>query len=908
MPSRNVGELVYSLEADASGVGSTISRTESSLGGLGKKFRSTGLAGKAAMGVAAAGVAGLGAAVVSGVKKAKRFEQQMSDVRTIIGDNDVAINQLKGGINDMVGEIPQTREDLGASAYKIFSSGITDTSNALKTLEASGKLATAGLSSTEEATNLLTTAIQAFDKNAADATEVANTLFLAVRNGKTTVSQLSQSFGEVASSAGAAGIKLRDVQAATAALTVAGFSTSKAQQRLKTVFLELTETGGTLDKNLRKNGASLAQLKEAVDKNIESGNGFVGGLEEMQDELGLTDKEFRNLFSRSEAGEAVFSLLNSVTGDYKRTLQDTKKDVDALALAFETQADTTENQLIMAQENLNVTLSELGATILPEVNDALQSFNDTMDRLGIGTESAENKIERYSNQLKVLKGFQDDAKDSSIDLTDAQLQNAVAALETKIANEKLKKEQSDLADKVQKTTEKFMDQYTTLGVFTPFLGTVRQGFDFAKRGAKELGFELPKINNPLGIFNQKSKETKEVTKENEDALSSVTEKISKLKEGIKKNNKEKDKDKESWESHGDSVEDAAEKFKDVQKEIGNLTERLRDERAKIQDELEQLNKEFTEKTQELEDELESQFESMAESGAEIVVDAEEKVSEITQEIKEKQEEINKLRAEEDTDQERVKSIQSNIDKLKEEKKEQKDIIESSKGFDERQQERRKKIREELKGLGINAEDIGLGIVSGNLEGKIKEERRKRELNEFEQFERQEVQKLQKIINRFTTEFQLLDEKKEKQKTREEQITKIISDETKKRKKDYKSLIDKIEEWSRSAADAVEELIAKQEEAAGLAEDAGAVSQESKPQFAQGGLVGSRGGEVHPGEYVIPANMVKNMSGLIGGLEGMRTGEVDKSRVFNVEQNFNGSKPDPLEMKMGAREMLWEFDK
>ena len=134
-----------------------------------------------------------------------------------------------------------------ASLYQVRSAGI-DAGDAMAVLESSAKLGVAGLGTTEEATNLLTTAFNNFADDAHNADAIANLLFKTVKAGKTTVAELTQAFGDLAPIAKAAGVSLEEVLASTAALTTTGLKTSVAQNKLKALFDEMTRSEGKLAK------------------------------------------------------------------------------------------------------------------------------------------------------------------------------------------------------------------------------------------------------------------------------------------------------------------------------------------------------------------------------------------------------------------------------------------------------------------------------------------------------------------------------------------------------------------------------------------------------------------------------------------------------------------------------------
>ena len=78
-----------------------------------------------------------------------------------------------------------------------------------------------------------------------------------------------------------------------------------------------------------------------------------------------------------------------------------------------------------------------------------------------------------------------------------------------------------------------------------------------------------------------------------------------------------------------------------------------------------------------------------------------------------------------------------------------------------------------------------------------------------------------------------------------------------------------------------------------------------PQFHKGGYVAT-GGEVHAGEYVIPANMVSKYSGLIKALEGVRTGGAGSTTNNNI--TMNNAINEQIDMDAVLKNMSFELNK
>ena len=183
---------------------------------------------------AATAIAALGVIMTkTAIQNAVRFEQSLANINTLYDDGGASVKKLGEGIKKLLKEVPKSPEDLGASAYAIVSAGINDASEALEVLEASGKLAVAGLGETAEATDIVTSAINSFGIDANQANSVANSFFLAVKNGKTTVSELARGFGQVAPLANSLGVSFEELISTTAAMTTSGLKASIAYTQVR---------------------------------------------------------------------------------------------------------------------------------------------------------------------------------------------------------------------------------------------------------------------------------------------------------------------------------------------------------------------------------------------------------------------------------------------------------------------------------------------------------------------------------------------------------------------------------------------------------------------------------------------------------------------------------------------------
>lgn len=296
---------------------------------------------------------------------AAEFEKSISNINTLYDDAGQSVAALEKGIKQLVKTLPISPNELGSAAYQIVSAGITDTAEAMKVLEASGKLAVAGLATTAESADILTSAVNTFRMEGLEANQIADILFKTVKSGKTTIAELAQSFGATAPTVAEAGVKLADFQAATAALTTTGLPASQAQQSLRQAIA-----------GLLKPTSEMQKLFEVI--NVKDGRELIATSENLQEVFAkLRDASISNNLSLEEAVgsveslTAVYGLTGSVADAYASTLDQLAGGTQKLDQAFLKQQGTMSAQWMLVKNQLNVAMADLGARVFPLVIDAV---------------------------------------------------------------------------------------------------------------------------------------------------------------------------------------------------------------------------------------------------------------------------------------------------------------------------------------------------------------------------------------------------------------------------------------------------------------------------------------------------------------------------------------------------------
>jgi len=259
-----------------------------------------------------------------------------------------------------------------------------------------------------------------------------------------------------------------------------------------------------------------------------------------------------------------------------------------------------------------------------------------------------------------------------------------------------------------------------------------------------------------------------------------------------------------------------------------------------------LNKELSGAFDEFGKSLEDTVQETTNGLAEITIKAEEEAENLRQSIK------NADSSDERSD-------------LKDQLAEVQTVLDAREGYEERHAERVLQIRAKLEDAGIDPDSAGLESLTNqrDLEAEIEEQKRVASLDEFTRFEEQQNLKLISLTDNFIAETTLLKEKIATQEKLEGDLTAFLQSTNASRTQAVVSFVDTSIAKYQSMGVELKKLIALQGQLGG----GGA----SKPQFHTGGYVDGRGGDVHAGEYVMPASMVRSMPQLVSQLEGMRGG-------------------------------------
>jgi TP901 family phage tail tape measure protein len=317
--------------------------------------------------LAPAAIIGLGALAVGAnkaVTDANGLAIGLREVVTLTGDTGDAANATFGEFSTLVADLSKefgiAQSVLTGGLYQALSAGVPK-DNALEFMQVASQAAIAGVTDVETAVDGLTTIVNAFGLDTEEAQAVADSMFAAVKGGKTTFEELSASLFNVGPAAAAAGVSFEEVNAAIATMTAAGVPTAQATTQIRAAMVGLQKPSKELDAIFQSLGYDSAQLA------IESeGLGFA--LDAVKDASGGSNGQLQTLLGSVEAVSAVNILAGTGAGKFADELErqnnaagsvqdafdeiDKSRVLERQAVAFQNMAIAIGNVLIPVMEVL----------------------------------------------------------------------------------------------------------------------------------------------------------------------------------------------------------------------------------------------------------------------------------------------------------------------------------------------------------------------------------------------------------------------------------------------------------------------------------------------------------------------------------------------------------------------------
>jgi TP901 family phage tail tape measure protein len=325
---------------------------------------------------AAAGVAlgGIGFALKGTIDEAMKFESAMADVKKVVNfDSPQGLANMRQDLLDLSTQIPITADGLAQIAAAAGQSGIA-ANEITKFTEAAAKMGTAFDISAEEAGQAMAEMRTAFKMSQTDVEALAdkiNYLGNTSPNSAAKIMKIVQTVGPLGELAGVSAAQIAAMGASVNSLAPEVVATG-----LKNMFLALTK-GESATKSaseaFKKLGLDSVQVSKDMQQNSEATiNRIIESLKKLPE--AQRTATINDIFGAEALPVIAQMVTNTETLTKNLTaVGDATKYAGSMQQEYAARSATTENQLALFSNNLNVLKVNVGSALLPAINQLAQA-------------------------------------------------------------------------------------------------------------------------------------------------------------------------------------------------------------------------------------------------------------------------------------------------------------------------------------------------------------------------------------------------------------------------------------------------------------------------------------------------------------------------------------------------------
>ena len=318
-----------------------------------------------------------GAALTAGfglaAKKAGDFQTEIQEIATLIPDTVQTNEQLRKSVLDLSNEFGADRATVASALYQAISSGAAAGADANDLLRVSLETARGGVTDVRSAVDGLTTVLNAFQLETSQARDVADSLFVAVRGGRTTIGELSQFLFQAAPLANTLGVQFFELSAAIAAITQQGVPTSNAAIQVRAALIGLARGAPEATAAL----GEFATVSEAI-----TAIGLQETLDRVRAAVGDSNADLIRVVGSIEGLNGILALTGGNSETFTKRLEDQNTRLGAIRQASDEVAESFGVTLTIAINRASNAFVEIGEVIIPLIEPFVKGFGEIAQAFG----------------------------------------------------------------------------------------------------------------------------------------------------------------------------------------------------------------------------------------------------------------------------------------------------------------------------------------------------------------------------------------------------------------------------------------------------------------------------------------------------------------------------------------------
>lgn len=262
------------------------------------------------------------------VDDALAFSKSLAEINSIAPRTAVETQALGQQLILFSNQFSGNPQKQARAFYNIVSAGIQGTAQQLAVLQVSNKAAVAGLVDINDAARVIVSSMNSYTQAGLTAAQASDALFVAVREGQTTFTELANTIGPVAPIAAQAGVTFSELTGTIAAITKTGTPTVEAVTGIKAILTSVIKPTEQASKRAAELGLDFTTAA------IRS-KGFAQFLKDVQVATKGADSELATLFPNVRALGPVLALVSGNFNEFKRILNETGNAAGASDKAFQ---------------------------------------------------------------------------------------------------------------------------------------------------------------------------------------------------------------------------------------------------------------------------------------------------------------------------------------------------------------------------------------------------------------------------------------------------------------------------------------------------------------------------------------------------------------------------------------------
>ncbi len=296
---------------------------------------------------------------------ASEFQTRMAEVFTLIDVSPARFAELTQEVRALAVEMGVVAPAAAQALYDIISAGVPE-GNAIEVLRQSTRAAVAGVTDTQSAARVGLAVVNAYGKEIDQLGQVYDVLFNTVKNGVTTLPQLSASLGQALPVAVGAKVPFEELAASIASMTQAGIDTAVASTSIRASITALS--------------TPVPEAKKVMDELGISWNGLFGTLEQIA-RLNLDPETLRQIVPDVTARTGVLALTRDIDA-LAGSIESMHQAAGATDEAYAKMADTPEQRMrefraAMAELSLQIgDLVTAGTPLVEILTRVAQGLNE----------------------------------------------------------------------------------------------------------------------------------------------------------------------------------------------------------------------------------------------------------------------------------------------------------------------------------------------------------------------------------------------------------------------------------------------------------------------------------------------------------------------------------------------------